>query len=466
VPKAPESKDACIIDRAPELVLSGCVATFREWNVEQAWLFPPSVLDLVPEGHVAHFVRDTIRSLDLTEILKPYQTEDRGFPAYHPTMMTALLLYAYCNGIFSSRRIARACEERVDFMAVTGMQKPDFRTVSDFRKRHLPALSALFVQVLKLCQRAGMVRLGHVALDGTKIKANASKRKAMSYGRMKEKEPELAREVAQWMKAAESTDKAEDKLHGREKRGDEMPQWIANKQQRLEKIREAMAALEAEAKGSPDNDPPPKGGGSPPPEKSAPAPSDKAQRNFTDPDSRILKTSDGFVQGYNCQLAVDAGEQVIVAHDTTNQQNDGVRLPSMLKAIKRNTGRQAKELSADSNYCTLTNLAETQLRRIRAYIAIGRQKHGAKAAVTGRLGTRKGNPIAVMRARLLRGGHRSRYRLRKQVVEPVIGQIKEALGFQRFLLRRQSNVRHELGLVCTAHNLRKLARRAARPAAA
>ena len=158
---------------------------FREWNVEQSWLLPPSVMDFVPPDHVAHFVRDTVREqLDLSEIIAAYEQEERGYPPYHPVMMTALLLYAYCQGVYSSRRIARACEERVDFMAVTGLNRPDFRTVSDFRKRHLAALQGLFVQVLKLCQRSGLVQLGHVALDGTKIKANASKHKAMSYERL------------------------------------------------------------------------------------------------------------------------------------------------------------------------------------------------------------------------------------------------------------------------------------------
>lgn len=203
------------------------------------WLLPPSVQDLVPPGHVAHFVRDTVREgLDLTAILSSYE-EERGYPPYHPGMMTALLLYAYSQGVYSSRRIARACEERLDLAAVTGMQRPDFRTVSDFRKRHLGALKGLFLQVLRLCREAGLVTLGHVALDGTKIKANASKHKAMSYGRMVEAEPKLAAEVGRWFDEAGKTDRAEDREHGTERRGDEMPEWVASKQTRLQKIREA-----------------------------------------------------------------------------------------------------------------------------------------------------------------------------------------------------------------------------------
>src|SRR5437899_2873473 len=220
--------------------------TFRPWDVDQVWLLPPSIQDLVPSGHMAHFVRDTVRTgLDLSRIMDVYD-EERGFPPYHPGMMVALVLYAYSQGVYSSRRIARGCEERLDFAAVTGMQCPDFRTISDFRKRHLEALKGLFVEVLRLCREAGLAKLGHVALDGTKIKANASKHKAMSYGRMVEAEPKLAAAVEDWMKKAVQTDAAEDGEHGVQRRGDEMPEWVANKQKRLAKIREAKAALEAE----------------------------------------------------------------------------------------------------------------------------------------------------------------------------------------------------------------------------
>src|SRR5512140_53547 len=208
--------------------------TFREWKVEQAWLLPPSVLELVPAGDPAHFVRDLVRDeLDLSAILDTYE-EERGYPPYHPVMMTALLLYAFTQGLYSSRKIARACVVRVDVMAVTAMQQPDFRTISDFRLRHLKALGALFRQVLNLCQRAKMVKLGHVALDGTKVKANASKHKAMSYGHMKKKEAELEAEVARWFEKAAAIDEEEDRLYGRDKRGDELPERVTNKQKRLE----------------------------------------------------------------------------------------------------------------------------------------------------------------------------------------------------------------------------------------
>jgi transposase len=437
--------------------LSDMSKTFISWDVDQQWLFPPSVRELVPEGHLAHLVRDTVRdTLDLSAILDTYD-EDRGQPPYHPTMMTALLLYAYCQGVYSSRRIAKACLERIDFMAVTAIQKPDFRTISDFRKRHLEALSALFGQVLTLCQAAGLVKLGHVALDGTKMKANASKHKAMSYGRMKKEAPRLAAEVKQWFKQAEAIDRSENKKFGADRRGDELPDWVANRQKRIEKMREAMAALEAEAKEraaqKKDKDGPPKGGR--PSQTPVGIPKDKAQRNFTDPDSRIMKTRDGFVQGYNSQLAVDAESQVIVAQSVTQATNDIQQLKPMVTQIKENTGRQANELSADAGYCSENNLKELNRHHIKGYVATGRQKHGTTSATSDR--QKSGVRTKAMRTKLRRAGHRSRYRFRKQTAEPVIGQIKEARGFRQFLLRGIKKVKGEWSLICTAHNFLKWA---------
>jgi transposase len=438
--------------------------TFRSWDVDQAWLLPPSLHDFVPAGHPAHFVREMVReSLDLSAILMDYP-EERGQPPYHPAMMTALLLYAYSRGVYSSRKIARACEERLDFMAVTGLQKPDFRTISDFRKRHLRALSGLFAQVLALCRRAGLVKLGHVALDGTKIKANASKHKAMSYARMVKAEAELGAEVEAWLTQAEAADTAEDGEFGAAARGDEMPDWVANKQQRLAKIKQAKAALEAEAKAAAEaareeqEQAPKRPGGKPKPPSAVPA--DKAQRNFTDPDSRILKTKDGFVQGYNAQAAVDAGHQIIVAHGLTNSTSDQGQLEPMVAAIEAAAGARPKELSADAGYCSEDNLKVLEALEIRGYIATGRQKHGAAAAVGPRAAP-PGSLRAAMATRLKRGGRRSRYRLRKITVEPVFGQTKQGRGFRQFLLRGLDKVASEWGLVCTAHNLTKLAAAAA-----
>lgn len=430
--------------------------TFRPWNLEQTWLLPPSVQDFVPPDHPAHFVRDLVReSLDLREIYASY-SEERGFPPFHPAMMTALILHAYSQGVFSSRKMARACVQRVDFMAVTGMQKPNFRTINKFRARHLEALSGLFVQVLQLCREAGLASLGHVAIDGTKIEANASKHKAMSYARMKKAETELEDIVQGWMRRAEEEDEAEDELYGADRSGDEMPDWVANKEKRLRKIREAKEALEAEAKKEASEREELRARGKKPRHKADGTPGDKAQRNFTDPESKILKTNGGYIQGYNGQLAVDADHQVIVAHDLTNEQNDVEMLDPMLARVKRNTGRQAREASADAGYCSERNLKKLRQRHIRGYVATGRQRHGDNPS-RSRLGKTPGTATFEMRVRLAKAGYRSRYRLRKQIVEPVIGQIKSALGFTRFLLRGLDKVRLEWGLVCLGSNLRKLA---------
>jgi transposase len=436
--------------------------TFKSWDIDQVILLPPSVHELVPAGHLAHFVRDLVReSLDLSAILKTY-TEDRGFPPYDPTMMVALLLYAYSQGLYASRRIAKACEERVDILAVTAWQRPDFRTISDFRKRHLPALGRLFTPVLQLCQKAGLVTLGHVALDGTKIRANASKHKAMSYGRMKKAEPELATEVARWLTEAARSDTREDEQYGVDRRGDELPEWVTSKQQRLEKIRTAKAALEADAQDDARTTKRTNESPADRPRRGRPAkhplgtPPDHAQRNFTDPDSRIMKTQDGFIQGYNAQAAVDAEHQVIVAQGLTTQASDAHQLVPMLAHIRRNTGRQARELSADAGYCSEHNLTALNRCHVRGYVATGRQPHG-EASATGARKTIPRTRVHAMKIRLRRAGHRSRYRLRKQVVEPVLGQIKQARGFRQFLLRGLSQVASEWSLVCSVHNMLKLA---------
>jgi transposase len=424
--------------------------TFRDWEPDQVWLLPPSLQDLVPAGHMAHFVRDTVRSgLDLREIMASYG-EERGYPPYHPAMMMALLLYAYSQGLYSSRRIARGCEERFDFAAVTGMQRPDFRTISDFRKRHSKALQGLFVQVLRLCREAGLVKLGHVALDGTKLRANASKHKAMSYARMVEAEPKLAAEVTAWLRAAVAADRAEDRAHGAERRGDEMPDWVASKERRLEKIRAAKAALEAEAQAAAAAKP--GGGGKDPPAR----PLDKAQRNFTDPQSRIMKTTDGFIQGFNAQAAVDATAQVIVAHTVSDQASDCPHLVGLVDQIAANLAALPAQVSADAGYGSEDNLAALETRQIDAHIATGRQRHGvaAPAARPAPPESRR----AAMAEKLRAAGREGPYRLRKQVVEPVFGQIKQARGFRQFLRRGLAAVQSEWTLICTVHNLLKLAK--------
>jgi len=412
---------------------------------------------------MAHFVRDTVcEELDLAAILSTY-TEERGYPPYHPSMMVALLLYGYSRGVYSSRRIAQACEERVDFMAVTAMNRPDFRTIATFRRRHLKALGELFVQVLKLCKAAGLVKLGHVALDGTKVQANASVHKAMSYGRMREAEKKLAAEVSAWFAQAEATDGAEDREHGAA-RGDEMPDWVANKATRLERIRAAKATLEAEAKAPPpgpeDDGPGPSSGmmerTSRPRRAADGGPPDRAQRNFTDPDSRIQPARRGVIAGYNAQIAVDGAHQIIVSQRVQTSPVDARCLKPLLTASRATLGANPREVSADTGFCTDKNLAHLARRRINAFVATGRPRHGEPNS--GGKRWRRGSRIAAMATKLKRAGRRSRYRLRKQIVEPVFGQIKHARGFRQFLLRGLEKVRAEWAMICTAHNLLKLAR--------
>ena len=459
--------------------------TFRAWNIDQPLLLPLAVQDFVANDHLARFVLGLIvDEFDLIEIVAAYSNE-KGQPPFDPHMMTALLLYAYCRGIYSSRRIAQACRERVDFMSIIALDPPDFRTISNFRKRHLKALAGLFVQVLKLCEKAGLVKLGHVALDGTKIKANASKHKAMSYERMEKRAAELEAEVAKWLSSAEAADAGEDKLYGRDKTGEEMPDWVADKKRRAETIRAAKAALEAEAKAAAEakvkeeaaaeEKRQAEGRKKPGPKAVPPSgePDPKAQKNFTDPESRIMKSKDGFMQAFNAQAAVDAEAQIIVAQAVTQDANDKHQLAPMTDAIETNLGRKPEQLSADSGYCSNANIEALETRGIDGYIAPGRTKDTADGTAEASMaappadasGTASPEPASVptrveaMREKIKAGGHDSPYRLRKQLPEPVFGQIKQARGFRQFLLRGLEKVHAEWSIVCTAHNLLKLAQR-------
>jgi transposase len=436
---------------------------FRLWAIDQQLLLPPSVQDFVPEGHVSRFILGLVRdSLDLGAIAASY-TSGLGQPPFDPAMMTALLLNGYVSGLYSSRRIARACVERADFMMIAAGDPPDFRTIADFRKRHLAALAALFLQVLELCAAAGLAKLGHVAFDGTKIKANASKHKAMSYAHMKKREAELQTEVNRWLAAAETADTEEDAKFGRKKRGDEMPDWVADKQKRIAKIAAAKTALEAEAKAAAEEErrieaekqqqreaegrkKPGKPGA---PRSTEPDP--KSQKNFTDPESRVMKSKEGFVQAYNAQIAVDADAQIIVACDLTQNCGDQGQLVPMVASVELNMGRKPDQASADAGYCSEANLQAMADRAIDAYIAPGRAKHAT--ANNGKTG---GPLTQAMRKKIDDGGFDTPYRLRKQIVEPVFGQIKQARGFRQFLLRGVEKVRAEWAMICTAHNLRKL----------
>lgn len=412
-------------------------------------MFPPTPMDLVEKDDLVHFVVNLVEEeLDLSEILNQYQ-EERGYPPFHPAMMTALLLYSYCQGNYSSRRIARACKQRVDYLALTGMQKPDHRTVNLFRQRHLKALAGLFKQVLELCGKAGLVRLGHVALDGTRIRANASKQKSMSYRTMKRVEDQLKMEVERWFREAERLDREEDEIYGADKSGDELPEWVSNKQERLKRIQQAKAELEAEAKAEAERGRDPNKTGHKP--KPTGTPAEKTQRNLTDSESRLMKSGDGFIQAYNAQAAVDSHRQIIVAQTLTNNGSDMHQMIPLIKQVRRHLKRQAKEISADSGYCSELNLKTLNRHHIRGYVSTSLHRKHRKV----------GRWVQRMRQRIAQGARRSRYRLRKQVVEPVFGQIKHVRGFRQFLLRGQNKVAGEWSLLCTAHNLLKLA--AARP---
>jgi len=461
-------------------------ATFRNYEPDQSFLFPQSPREWLPADHLAFFVMDVVASLDLKPILRHYDvkpvldeqgqsagervTSGRGQPAYDPRMMTALLVYAYATGTPSSRQIEKKCLEDVAFRVVSANQKPDHSTMAEFRKVHLKALAGLFLQVLKLCQKTGLVKLGHVALDGTKVKANASKHKAMSYGRMVKREEELQQEIAELLKQAEETDHAEDGTHGKGKRGDELPEELARRESRLAKIQEAKAALEAEAqaeaerirreheeqqKRRKDHDEPPKPGRPPNPSE---VPADKAQRNFTDPESRIMKNSDkAFIQGYNAQAAVDHERQVIVAIEVTQQAADAPHLNLMVEQVRVNTGETPRQLSADAGYFSEENVKGLEAKNIDPYIAAERLKHGQPPPEPqGPLSedaTRKDRMIRKLRTATAR----AIYALRKVTVEPVFGQIRTR-GLVRFWLRGLQNVKAEWALWCTGHNLLKLFR--------
>lgn len=390
-------------------------------------------------------------------------------------MMTGLLIYAYCRGVASSRKIEKATCENVAFRVLTAGQQPDHDTIADFRKRHLAALAGLFVQALRLCQKAGLVKLGHVALDGTKMLANASKRKAMSYGRMEKTAEQLRAEVEALLANAEAVDAEEDARYGKGRRGDELPGELRRKQSRLRKIEEAMAALEAEAQAKAEAEREAqrqkdaerqaqgkKRRGKKPQEPDE-KPDAKAQRNFTDPDSRIMPSSShkkSFDQAYNCQAIVDAEAQVIVATGVTQQTNDKQQLQPLLEDLKKRTGGAPPgKLSADNGYFSEANVEHAHRERIDPYLATGRLQHGEPPPPEPRGRIPKNATVKDRMARKLRTKKgRATYKQRKAIVEPVFSQIKEARGLRRFSLRGLANVAAEWDFICLTHNLLKLFR--------
>ena len=425
--------------------------TFRSYDPEQAFLMPASLHDWLPKGHLAHFISDVVDHLDLGLIMNRYEGE-KGYPPYHPAMMVKVLLYAYCVGVPSSRKIEKRLEEDIGFRVLAANNTPDFRTISDFRKDHLKALAALFLQVLKLCQKAGLVKLGHVSIDGTKIRANASRHKAMSYRRMKEEEARLEAEVQDLLKKAEAVDEEEDRRYGRNKRGDELPRELAFRESRLKKIREAMVALEAEARAEAEQEQDKEG-------KAIGVPEDRAQRNLTDPESRIMPAPGGrhFEQAYNAQAAVDSANQVIVAAEVTDRPSDKGQAVPMMKQVKENTGELPREMSADAGYFSSSVVKELTAEGIDVYMPPDRMHHTHKMPAAPRGRIPKGLSIVDrMRRKLRTKQGRKRYGLRKELPEPVFGQIKQVRGFRQFLLRGKQKVQGEWRLICTGHNVLKL----------
>ena len=428
--------------------------TYLPYDPDQQLLLPAALQEWLPPDHLAYFISDVVDQLDLSAITARYEQERRGGPPYHPRMMVKVLLYGYCTGVASSRRIARRLHEDIAFRVLASNNTPDFRTVSDFRKDHLEAVADLFLQVLELCRQAGLVKLGHVALDGTKVRANASKHKAMSYGRMKEREGQLEAEVAELLRRAGEVDEEEGRRYGKDKRGDELPEELAFRESRLRKIREAKAALEAEARAEAEQ--------AETEGRNHPGvPDNKAQRNFTDPDSRIMPGPGGrdFQQSYNCQAVVDNAHQVIVAARATNQPSDKGQAVGMIEETVSNTGVVPKEVSADAGYYSAKAVEELYALGVDPFIVPERTRHGWVPPPAPRGRIPKGlSARDRMRRKLRTKRGRERYALRMETVEPVFGQIKQGRGFRQFLLRGLAKVNREWLLICAGHNLLKLFR--------
>jgi len=496
--------------------------SFRPWQPDQTTLLPPSPREWLAEDHQVYFLLDLVEELDLSEILIPAQAKDpRGEKGFDPRMMTLLLLYAYCVGTVSSRKIERACYEDLAFRVLTGNQQPDHSRISDFRRRNLDALKGLFVQILRLCQKAGMVSLGHVALDGTKVKANASKHKAMSHERMLQAEKQLVQEINALMRKAEILDAQEDRRYGKDNRGSDLPDELRRRQDRLERIRQARKEMEAETAAAaarqrqeeadqaraqadaakedevseaeqadlnkraeaaaakaraarekaeeaakaagleaPDLEPleakeMPRRGLA---RKANGTPTAKTQRNFTDPGSHLMKSDGHYIQGYNCQVAVDSDHQVIVAVGVSNQAPDVEHLEPMLQRIDAAAGALPDVMTADAGYWSENNAKTCADQGIDAYIATGRLPHGQPLPPKRGPMPKDADAKSRMARKLRSKAGSAIYAQRKAIVEPVNGQIKEARGLRRFLLRGLEKVDGEWHLIAATHNLLKLFR--------
>jgi transposase len=487
--------------------------SYRPWTPTQSYLLPPSPMEWLPEKHLAYFILDVVGELNLGQIEEAIQQKDaRGERPYAPGMMTALLFYGYCVGEYSSRRIARATFEDVAFRMIAGEEHPHFTTINQFRLDHGESLGRLFVEVLLMCQRAGLVKMGHVALDGTKIKAEASKHKAMSYKRMNQDEARLQAEVQEMLRRADQTDKEEDQLYGVGQDEEDLPAELSRREERLKRIRAAKAELEKEAaegraaqlreqaerqraklddESLPDHERKRARTRAEKAEQKAAAfapetkenrdegetdqkelplhrvasevdgkPKPAAQRNFTDPESCIMVKDGAYIQAYNAQIIVDDAHQVIIAHGVSNQPPDQEYLVPMVERMLERGAQVPQALLADSGYFSKDNVEHLQNRGIDPYVAVGRE--GTAAAPLTEASTAAHSVRASMREKLSKGQGKTVYSRRKVIVEPVFGQIEEARGFRRFSQRGQAKVRCEWALVCLTHNLLKLFRHQAR----
>jgi transposase len=452
--------------------------TFRPYDMSQLLLLPPDMRQWLPDDHLALYVSDIVEQLDLSAILKAYEEGDaRGRPPYHPRMMVKLLIYGYCVGKMSSRKLEQATYDDVGFRVLAGNQQPDHASIAEFRKRHLPELAKLFVQVLQLCQRAGLIKLGHVSIDGTKIKANASKYQSMTYAGLTEAEQKLAAAVAQLLAEAEGVDEAEDELYGTGKRGDELPEELRESKSRLARIRELKADLEREAREAAEkqaaeakekNDKrlrEAKESGKRVtgrlarivnPAQATPAP--KARRNFTDIESRMMKdhASKTFVQGYNAQLGVDAQSQIIVAATVVQAGNDQEQLLPVLLSVKQNLGQLPASVSADAGYFSTAAVTAEEIKTVAVHVPPNQREpqaweYEAPLRETATVQERMWHKLKSKEGAAI-------YRQRKAIVEPVFAYLKHVRGFRQFLLRGQARVEAEWLLMCLTHNVLKMFR--------
>jgi transposase len=452
---------------------------FRSYTPEQPHLLPPAPQDWLSEDHLAYAVRDVVQQLDLSAFYAGYSADGRGAPPYHPALLVCLLLYAWCNQVYSSRKIARLCRNDLGGRFLAAGHTPDHRCINEFRLRHGKALQALFLQSVRLCQEAGMVSLVHLAVDGTKVAANASKHKAMSYGRMEAEEARLGAEIEQMLQRAAAEDDREDAEFGQEQPGSLFTEEIARRTGRLEKLREAKAALEAQARAAAEAKRAEreaeerervaagkrKRGGKKPADPETVKPKEKAQRNFVDPQSRIMKGGDGaWVQGYNGQAAVDADYQVITACDLTEQAADAPHLEAMVSQSAVNTGCQPNTCSADPGYFSAANVTALEAAGIEVLIPPDRQRHGTPVEPAPPLPPQMLASLTVadrMRHQTSTAAGRAGYANRKKTVEPTFGQIKGCPGhpgFRQFLRRGLEKCQQEWHWVCAAHNFGKYMR--------